>query len=223
MNPTATGSALGRASTADTCMSGGANVSEEQNSSPRRTPPPPLQPYSLLGVQLQLLPPTAEGPKQASATGHCRCHSDLILLGCTSILASLLLGMELAELSGDGPRLPPPPGSPSRVTLLSLSDSNSTKLLLPSDTEDGPLDEQASPPESPTCLPQWSPLVDMAVEGFEKDPTSHSPHPPTHVTATQALSQMHRQTPSEGAPQAGSWPSRWASTAVEVQAKRTQG
>ncbi|XP_025029208.1 mitogen-activated protein kinase kinase kinase 10 [Python bivittatus] len=171
---------------------------EEVTEKETSTSHPPDQPPLSLGVRLQPLPPAAEMPKWASASLHRRRRrrSELVLLGCASILASIALGVELAELAGDGLRLHPSSGPPSTVTLLSLSDCNSTKSLLPSDPEEAP-DEQPSPPESSASILLRNPLVDVTVESFKKDP--HRPLTPTHLSATQAISRAHRRTPSEGA------------------------
>ncbi|KAM6428485.1 mitogen-activated protein kinase kinase kinase 10 isoform 2-T2 [Liasis olivaceus] len=172
---------------------------EEVTEKETSTSHPPDQPPLSLGVRLQPLPLAAEVPKWASASLHRRRRrrSELVLLGCASILASIALGVELAELAGDGSRPHPSSGPPSTVTLLSLSDCNSTKSLLPSDPEEAPADEQPSPPESPASIPLRNPLVDVTMESFKKDPCR--PLTPTHVSATQAISQAHRRTPSEGA------------------------
>ncbi|XP_033849285.3 mitogen-activated protein kinase kinase kinase 10-like [Acipenser ruthenus] len=73
----------------------------------------------------------------------------------------------------------------SSVTLLSLSslsDCNSTKSLLPFESED---------------LSATNPLLDLKTESFKRDPRQSLT--PTHVSAAQAVSRGHRRTPSDGA------------------------
>ncbi|XP_041092201.1 mitogen-activated protein kinase kinase kinase 10-like [Polyodon spathula] len=73
----------------------------------------------------------------------------------------------------------------SSVTLLSLSslsDCNSTKSLLPFESED--------------CS-ATNPLLDLKTESFKRDPRQSLT--PTHVSATLAVSRGHRRTPSDGA------------------------
>lgn len=160
------------------------------------------QPLSLLGAWLQLLPSIAEQPKQASATRHRDCHSDLVLLGCTLILASAVLGMELAELAGDGLRLPPPPGPTSSVILLPLANCNSTKLLLRSDMEDAPWTSSPRPQKALPAFPSGVPWWPWWWRASRRTP-AYQPLAPTHMSATQALCQAYHRTPSEGASQQG--------------------
>ncbi|XP_061453265.1 mitogen-activated protein kinase kinase kinase 10 isoform X2 [Rhineura floridana] len=144
------------------------------------------------------LPPSAEGRKRG--VGPLRRHrSELVLLGCASILASIALGADLTELA-EGPSQSVPSGAPSSITLLSLSslsDCNSTKSLLPSDSDEAPVNEPIGLPESPPPLRRHNPLVDVTTESFKKDP--HQSLTPTHVSATQTVSRGHRRTPSDGA------------------------
>uniref|UniRef100_A0A8C8RE04 Mitogen-activated protein kinase kinase kinase n=1 Tax=Pelusios castaneus TaxID=367368 RepID=A0A8C8RE04_9SAUR len=160
------------------------------------------------------LPPSAEGSRRAGQ--HKR--SEVALLGCASILASVALGIDLLELGreqvtceeggrkegglflrGGGPQRDK--GPPSSVTLLSfssLSDCNSTKSLLPSEGEEPAVYEAPCPPDSPPCIPPaHNPLVDFKAESFKKDPRQSLT--PTHVTAARAVSRGHRRTPSDGA------------------------
>uniref|UniRef100_A0ABM5ERU6 Mitogen-activated protein kinase kinase kinase n=1 Tax=Pogona vitticeps TaxID=103695 RepID=A0ABM5ERU6_9SAUR len=145
------------------------------------------------------LPTVPEGGAKRGAPP-ARRRSELVLLGCASILASIALGAELAELAGERLRTPLPSGPPSSLTLLSLSslsDCNSTKSLLPSDGEDAPASEAPGLPESPPPAPCHNPLVDVTVESFKKDPRQSLT--PTHVSAARAVSRSHRRTPSDGA------------------------
>ncbi|XP_028597826.2 mitogen-activated protein kinase kinase kinase 10 [Podarcis muralis] len=140
------------------------------------------------------LPP--EGPKRRAPPCHRR--SELVLLGCASILASIALGGDLAELAGDGASgggLSGPPSSTTLLSLSSLSDCNSTKSLLPSDSDEAPA--CGAPESPPPRAPRHNPLVDVTVESFKKDPRQSLT--PTHVSATRAVSRGHRRTPSDGA------------------------
>lgn len=162
------------------------------------TPHSPYHPLSPLGIECQA---SLEGPKRDSAIAHRR--SELVLLGCASILASIALGADLVELAGVGLSHGGTSGPPTSVTLLSLSslsDCNSTKSLLPSDSDEAPLYEthhHLPDPDSPPPTPHHNPLVDITVESFKKDPRQSLT--PTHVSATQALNRGHRRTPSDGA------------------------
>ncbi|KAM6933462.1 mitogen-activated protein kinase kinase kinase 10 [Xenentodon cancila] len=175
-----------------------------------------------------------------------RKKSDMLLLGCASLLASVGLGQDLLQLgklqvlqdetelreeqrkkkdslfqrAGRLRRSTSPPSrnlsltlsrhhdsglpcmdpSPS-VTLLSLSslsDCNSTKSLLPSDSDEYPLTPMtrvktpAAPPAS-----ALNPLLDLRAESFKKEPNQSLT--PTHVSAAMALNRGHRRTPSDGA------------------------
>ncbi|XP_053122984.1 mitogen-activated protein kinase kinase kinase 10 isoform X1 [Hemicordylus capensis] len=175
---------------------------EEYTEKESGTPHSPYLPLSPLGAeadaQLHPQPPSLEGPKRgAAAPSHRR--SELVLLGCTSVLASVALGADLAELAGEGLGRSSPAGLSSSITLLSLSDCNSTKSLLPSDSDDAPPYDPPGllEPESPPPAPRHNPLVDLTVESFKKDPRQSLT--PTHVSAAQAVSRGHRRTPSEGA------------------------
>ncbi|KAJ6663593.1 hypothetical protein lerEdw1_009672 [Lerista edwardsae] len=158
------------------------------------TPPSLHQPLSPLGAEGRAGP---ERPKRDAALPH-RC-SELVLLGCASILASIALGADLAELAAGGLSRGPPT-SATLLSLSSLSDCNSTKSLLPSDSDEAPPYEAPPQPPDPGSPPPTShhnPLVDVTVESFKKDPRQSLT--PTHVSATQALSRGHRRTPSDGA------------------------
>uniref|UniRef100_A0A7N4PB61 mitogen-activated protein kinase kinase kinase n=1 Tax=Sarcophilus harrisii TaxID=9305 RepID=A0A7N4PB61_SARHA len=92
----------------------------------------------------------------------------------------------------------PTPGMVPSATILSLSslsDCNSTRSLIRSDSDEGTpaLALGSSPPSTPAT----NPLVDLEVESFKKDPRQSLT--PTHVTAARAVSRGHRRTPSDGA------------------------
>lgn len=90
----------------------------------------------------------------------------------------------------------PGPGLAPSATLLSLSsvsDCNSTRSLLRSDSDEA-APAAPSPPPSP---PSANPLVDLELESFKKDPRQSLT--PTHVTAARNVSRGHRRTPSDGA------------------------
>lgn len=89
-----------------------------------------------------------------------------------------------------GPGLAP---SATLVSLSSVSDCNSTRSLLRSDSDEA-APAAPSPPPSP---PSTNPLVDLELESFKKDPRQSLT--PTHVTAARAVSRGHRRTPSDGA------------------------
>ncbi|XP_077174601.1 mitogen-activated protein kinase kinase kinase 10 [Paroedura picta] len=148
---------------------------------------------------LQLLPPSSpEGAKQGPGQPYGR--TEWVLLSCASLLASIALGVDLAELVGEGLRASQgPPNSLTLLSLSSVSDCNSTKLLLPSDSDEAPAYEDPYPPEpwSPWPEAYHNPLVDVSVESFKKDPCQSLT--PTHVSAPRALHTGHRRTPSEGA------------------------
>ncbi|KAL8220025.1 UNVERIFIED_CONTAM: hypothetical protein K2H54_037806 [Gekko kuhli] len=173
-------------------------MEEYAENSPPHSPYLPLPGGVEASTHLQLLPTGPEGTRHGLGARHRR--SELVLLSCASILASIALGVDLAELVGEG--LEAPPGPPSSLTLLSLSslsDCNSTKSLLPSDSDEAPAYEAPCTPEprSPSPDPHHNPLVDVTVESFKKDPRQSLT--PTHVSAPQAVSRGHRRTPSEGA------------------------
>ncbi|KAM5210137.1 mitogen-activated protein kinase kinase kinase 10 isoform 3-T3 [Hipposideros larvatus] len=96
----------------------------------------------------------------------------------------------------------PGPGLAPSVTLVSLSsvsDCNSTRSLLRSDSDEA-APAAPSPPPSPPAPPpppSTNPLVDLELESFKKDPRQSLT--PTHVTAARAVSRGHRRTPSDGA------------------------
>ncbi|XP_053329681.1 mitogen-activated protein kinase kinase kinase 10 [Spea bombifrons] len=175
---------------------------------------------------------SSDSPKRGSQA---RRKSELVLLGCASLLAAVALGSDLVEMvpqeekrkglfqwGGKGQRKGS--GSPSRslsrgedpvipptsVTLISLSsisDCNSTRSLIRSDSDDMGLgsettssyygDESGKEDQGVSGL---NPLVDYKLESFKKDPRQSLT--PTHVTVTRAgatASRGHRRTPSDGA------------------------
>ncbi|KTG43394.1 hypothetical protein cypCar_00005082 [Cyprinus carpio] len=190
------------------------------------------------------------GPGLGSQDSVRRCSqrkkSDLLMLGCASILAAVGLGSDIFQLgrqqvsqdeqdlreeqrkkkeglfqrTGRFRRSTSPPSrtlslslshnrhhdstlpsmdpSPT-VTLLSLSslsDCNSTKSLLPSDSDDFALTPSSAPPVvSPA--PSLNPLLDLRAESFKREPNQSLT--PTHVSAAMALNRGHRRTPSDGA------------------------
>ncbi|XP_023616306.1 mitogen-activated protein kinase kinase kinase 10 isoform X3 [Myotis lucifugus] len=95
-----------------------------------------------------------------------------------------------------GPGLAP---SATLVSLSSVSDCNSTRSLLRSDSDEA-APAAPSPTPSPVApSPNTNPLVDLELESFKKDPRQSLT--PTHVTvtATRAVNRGHRRTPSDGA------------------------
>ncbi|XP_069857542.1 mitogen-activated protein kinase kinase kinase 10 isoform X1 [Dipodomys merriami] len=91
-----------------------------------------------------------------------------------------------------GPGLAP---SATLVSLSSVSDCNSTRSLLRSDSDEA-APAAPSPPPSPPA-PACNPLLDLELESFKKDPRQSLT--PTHVTVTRPVSRGHRRTPSDGA------------------------
>ncbi|XP_010598701.2 mitogen-activated protein kinase kinase kinase 10 isoform X1 [Loxodonta africana] len=98
--------------------------------------------------------------------------------------------------AGPGPGLAP---SATLVSLSSVSDCNSTRSLLRSDSDEAAPAAPSPPPSppAPTPSPSTNPLVDLELESFKKDPRQSLT--PTHVTAARAVSRGHRRTPSDGA------------------------
>ncbi|KAM9755589.1 mitogen-activated protein kinase kinase kinase 10 isoform 2-T2 [Dama dama] len=93
-----------------------------------------------------------------------------------------------------GPSLAP---SATLVSLSSVSDCNSTRSLLRSDSDEAAPAAPSPPPSPPAPPPSTNPLVDLELESFKKDPRQSLT--PTHVTAARAVSRGHRRTPSDGA------------------------
>ncbi|XP_053577768.1 mitogen-activated protein kinase kinase kinase 10 [Bombina bombina] len=191
----------------------------------------------------------SDSPKRSSQS---RKKSELFLLGCASLLAAVALGSDLTELvpqeekrkgifqwPGRGPRKSnnspsrsssrgeEPVVPPSSVTLLSLSsisDCNSTRSLIRSDSDEAGIGHNNLPREMDRREEGSSgtnPLVDYKVESFKKDPRQSLT--PTHVTASRSGTEVirgHRRTPSDGAirqvtqshrrsPSDGSTPQLW--------------
>lgn len=149
---------------------------------------------------------SSDSPKRGSQS---RRKSELVLLGCASVLAAVALGSDLAELvpheekrrgifqwasrgarrSATSPGHAIPPGS---VTL--ISDCNSAHSLIRADSD------EAAPANHSADQAGRNLLVDYKVESFKKDPRQSLT--PTHVTATRAnatATRGHRRTPSDGA------------------------
>ncbi|XP_048831441.1 mitogen-activated protein kinase kinase kinase 9 [Brienomyrus brachyistius] len=166
-------------------------------------------------------------------------RTDLVLLGCGAVLASVGLGFDLMELGRpeesskprwegffhraggqrrstspptrklfrwESPLKPPAPlqnqAFPNSLTLLSLSsvsDCNSTRSLLRSDSEELLVYRPASP-QPQACLAQavpLNPLVNTQLESFKRHPRQSLT--PTHIPFTPSdLHSLHR-TPSDGA------------------------
>ncbi|ERE60158.1 mitogen-activated protein kinase kinase kinase 10-like protein, partial [Cricetulus griseus] len=87
--------------------------------------------------------------------------------------------------------------SATLVSLSSVSDCNSTRSLLRSDSDEAAPAAPSPPPSPPASSPSTNPLVDVELESFKKDPRQSLT--PTHVTAAHAVSRGHRRTPSDGA------------------------
>ncbi|XP_066098560.1 mitogen-activated protein kinase kinase kinase 10 [Saccopteryx bilineata] len=93
-----------------------------------------------------------------------------------------------------GPGLVP---SATLVSLSSISDCNSTRSLLRSDSDEATPAVPSPLPSPPESSPSTNPLVDLELESFKKDPRQSLT--PTHITAACAVSRGHRRTPSDGA------------------------
>lgn len=93
-----------------------------------------------------------------------------------------------------------PSASLTLLSLSSISECNSTRSLLRSDSDEIVVYEMpVSPAEAPPGTPcTHNPLVNVRVERFKQDP--HQSLTPTHVTLTApAQPSSHRRTPSDGA------------------------
>ncbi|XP_004584490.2 mitogen-activated protein kinase kinase kinase 9 [Ochotona princeps] len=93
-----------------------------------------------------------------------------------------------------------PSASLTLLSLSSISECNSTRSLLRSDSDEIVVYEMpVSPAEAPPGTPcTHNPLVNVRVERFKRDP--HQSLTPTHVTLTApAQPSSHRRTPSDGA------------------------
>ncbi|KAM9326441.1 mitogen-activated protein kinase kinase kinase 10 [Gastrophryne carolinensis] len=175
---------------------------------------------------------SSDSPKRSSQS---RRKSELVLLGCASILAAVALGNDLAELvpheekrkgifqwaargakrsanspshsmSKEEPVIPP--SSVTLISLSSISDCNSTRSLICSDSDEAVLANNNFPsaqdvdrnPSTVEGAFGRNLLVDYKVESFKRDPRQSLT--PTHVTATRAnatATRGHRRTPSDGA------------------------
>uniref|UniRef100_A0A4W4DP89 Mitogen-activated protein kinase kinase kinase n=1 Tax=Electrophorus electricus TaxID=8005 RepID=A0A4W4DP89_ELEEL len=96
----------------------------------------------------------------------------------------------------DSPLRPPP--LPSSLTLLSLSsvsDCNSTRSLLRSDSEE--LLVLRPPPPPPPLEPPVNPLVNTHLESFKRNPRQSLT--PTHVPSAPSTTRTLHRTPSDGA------------------------
>uniref|UniRef100_H0VTB3 Mitogen-activated protein kinase kinase kinase n=1 Tax=Cavia porcellus TaxID=10141 RepID=H0VTB3_CAVPO len=173
----------------------GKEANSGHQANPPNTPPsPPALPAAACP-----LPPTAPPP-----TSRCRCPTKRLLQPRRPLPAE---HQPTRALSGPprrrGPR--PRPGGPSTtlVSLSSVSDCNSTRSLLRSDSDEAapaapsPPSPSPSPLPSPSASPGTNPLVDLELESFKKDPRQSLT--PTHVTAARPVSRGHRRTPSDGA------------------------
>lgn len=93
-----------------------------------------------------------------------------------------------------------PSASLTLLSLSSISECNSTRSLLRSDSDEIVVYEMpVSPVEAPALSPcTRNPLVNVRVERFKRDPKQSLT--PTHVTLTApAQPSAHRRTPSDGA------------------------
>ncbi|XP_058285653.1 mitogen-activated protein kinase kinase kinase 9 isoform X5 [Hylobates moloch] len=93
-----------------------------------------------------------------------------------------------------------PSASLTLLSLSSISECNSTRSLLRSDSDEIVVYEMpVSPVEAPPLSPcTHNPLVNVRVERFKRDPNQSLT--PTHVTLTAPLQpSSHRRTPSDGA------------------------
>ncbi|KAJ4922545.1 hypothetical protein JOQ06_021840 [Pogonophryne albipinna] len=180
----------------------------------------PGQSYLCLPVQKEGLPAASEGETgeesclSAPPPGASPCRrspgggrrSDLVLLGCGALLAAAGLGCNLLTLSQPEENSPlKAPTIPSSYTLLSLSsvsDCNSTRSLLRSDSEEKLACRRppASPLKHPPHYrhqPHINPLVNTHLESFKRHPRQSLT--PTHIPSAPSASRSLRRTPSDGA------------------------
>uniref|UniRef100_G3U432 Mitogen-activated protein kinase kinase kinase 10 n=1 Tax=Loxodonta africana TaxID=9785 RepID=G3U432_LOXAF len=176
--------------------------------------PSPYTTPSYLSVPLPTEPSPGAAPPTRSGHG-ARRRCDLALLSCATLLGAVGLGADVAEArAADGEeqrrwldgfffprtgRFPRGLSSATLVSLSSVSDCNSTRSLLRSDSDEAAPAAPSPPPSppAPTPSPSTNPLVDLELESFKKDPRQSLT--PTHVTAARAVSRGHRRTPSDGA------------------------
>ncbi|XP_003962417.2 mitogen-activated protein kinase kinase kinase 9 [Takifugu rubripes] len=102
----------------------------------------------------------------------------------------------------ESPRKASERGLPSSYTLLSLSsvsDCNSTRSLLRSDSEELLVCRSASPPppQQQASHTPFNPLVNTHLESFKRNPRQSLT--PTHVPSAPSCSRSLRRTPSDGA------------------------
>ncbi|MEE6492789.1 hypothetical protein FKM82_016633 [Ascaphus truei] len=90
-----------------------------------------------------------------------------------------------------------PPTSLTQQSLSSISECNSTRSLLRSDSDEIVVYEMPITPADEHPLVVNNPLVDVHIETFKRDPNQSLT--PTHVTLTTRAHQCHRRTPSDGA------------------------
>lgn len=163
-------------------------------------------------------------------------RSDLILLGCGALLATVGLGCDLLTLAEpeesikprwegffhrsssqkwstspsarrlfrrESPRKASEQGLPSSYTLLSLSsvsDCNSTRSLLRSDSEELLVCHSSSPPpvsQQQASQTPFNPLVNTHLESFKRNPRQSLT--PTHIPSAPSYCRGLRRTPSDGA------------------------
>lgn len=111
-----------------------------------------------------------------------------------------------SPLKPSAPSLPEPrlPSSYTLLSLSSVSDCNSTRSLLRSDSEELLVCRPASPLRQPPPLSQHqaiqtpvNPLVNTHLESFKRNPRQSLT--PTHVPSAPSSSRSLRRTPSDGA------------------------
>lgn len=151
--------------------------------------------------------------------------SDVVLVGCGAILAAVGLGLNVLNFAHpeesvkskwdslfhrtgahtrklfkrESPLKPPDKLLPSSYTL--LTDSNSTRSLLRSDSEELLVYRPSSPSQQPSSQPRphvpLNPLVNTQVESFKRNPRQSLT--PTHVPSAPPTSRSLRRIPSDGA------------------------
>ncbi|XP_053567254.1 mitogen-activated protein kinase kinase kinase 9 [Bombina bombina] len=89
-----------------------------------------------------------------------------------------------------------PPTSITLQSLSSISECNSTRSLIRSDSDEIVVYEMPTPPveEQPPVVS--NPLINVHIETFKRDPNQSLT--PTHVTLTSRAQKEHRRTPSDG-------------------------
>ncbi|KAK3549298.1 hypothetical protein QTP70_034510 [Hemibagrus guttatus] len=167
---------------------------------------------------------TGVGPGVGSQDSLRRCNqrkkSDIVLLGCASILAAVGFGSDLLQLgrlqvsqdeqdsreerkkkeglfqrTGRFPGVAPHPQA-VHCPCLCLTTAIIMSLHCPAWTH--PDDLIPSPSSTMPCpAPALNPLLDLRAESFKREPNQSLT--PTHVSATMAVNRGHRRTPSDGA------------------------